>query len=102
MDTVRTDQRVAALAGNRSTGRGIDEVRRHAVIVLLDVGETMAGPNGGCTQARLHGARETHEQAAAVDRVLRPAVAGIQAARLAPDRPAIRGVVRELPGLDCR
>ena len=73
---------------------------RHARVVLLELRKAMAGANGGRAQTRLDGAREDHQQSAAMDRMLRPAVAGIQAARLAPDQSAVFRVVGELPRLN--
>ena len=102
VNAVRADQRIAALAANGAAGHGIDETRRHAVAVLLDMHEAMPGPNGRRAQARPHRAREDHQQPPAMDRILRPLVAGTQAARLAPDQSAVLGVVGDFTRLDRR
>ena len=102
VDAVGPDQRVAASAADGRTGRGIDEPRRHPVVVLLEVREAVSGPDGRRAQARPHGAGEDRQQAAAMDRELGPPVAGSQAARLALDQPAVPRVVGQRSRLDRR
>ena len=40
---------------------------RHARVVLLEMGEAVAGANGRRAQTRLDGARENYQQSAAMD-----------------------------------
>ena len=59
--------RVAAIRADKRTGRGVDEVRRHPFVVLLEMRKAMPGPYGRRVHPHLHGAGQDHHQAAAVD-----------------------------------
>ena len=60
----------------------------------------MAGENVLFSQPLGRGIEQDLLQRAAMDRKLRPFVSGLDAARLAPDRLAVLGEIRELPGAD--
>jgi hypothetical protein len=60
----------------------------------------MTGENVLSPQPLGRGIEQDLLQRAAMDRELRPFVAGLDAARLAPDRLALLGKIREFPGAD--
>src|ERR1019366_375862 len=62
----------------------------------------MAGQNVLLSQPLGRGVEQDLLQRAAMDRELRPSVAGLDAARLAPDRLAVLGKIREFPGAHAR
>src|SRR5262249_40359005 len=99
IDAVGADQHVAAPAGPvRSVP--IEEVGRDAALVLAEGAQAMAGLDMRFAQARPHRLVDHRLQAAAMDGELRHVVAGIDAARLAPDLLAEAVGVDELVGAD--
>src|SRR5690606_25800824 len=72
----------------RLAGR-VGEVRRDAVVVLVDPQAAVAGHYAVRAQALAHRRQQRHLQVAAVDRVLGPVVAGRLAGRLAVDELAV-------------
>src|SRR5512140_1128888 len=94
MDAVAADRDLAA-------GRfGILETDRHAVIVLIDPEAAMPELHGICAQTIAHGAQQYVVQVGAMDRKLRPVVAGVTAARLLVDELAVPAVEGEFARLD--
>ena len=85
MNSIRPDQNIAANFSRRLAGRAINEMRGHALVVLHKGIEMPARADIFFAEARLGFFQQQHLQPAAMNRVLRPAVAGIQSARLAPD-----------------
>src|SRR5215472_17360149 len=88
-----------AFVGARWPVRGaIDEVGANAIRRLAPVREMMAGQNVPCAQPLGRGIEQDLLQNAAVDRELRPFVAGVQSAWLTPDRLPALGEVGKFPG----
>ena len=84
MNAVGADQDVAAHGLGVAAG-AIEEISRDAAFVLGEGPQPAAGVDRVMPQPRFHGAVDHALQPAAVDRELRHVVAGIDAARLAPD-----------------
>ena len=76
----------------------VDEFGTDAAFGLGPAGEMVAGEDVLPAQALDRGIEQDLLQRAAMDRELRPFVAGLDAARLAPDRLAVLGEVGELLG----
>ena len=99
MQTVRADQQgpldLAALAVAR-----LDQCPDAAAVVVIAVaGDRQAGSNGVCAETLDDGPVEQHLQTAAVHRILRPLVAGAQAARLGVHLLAVQSDQHPFPGL---
>ena len=80
--------------------RAVHELAPDAVGLLPEARQMVAGVDARGAEPFEHGPMEHPKQLAAVDGELRPAVAGGQAARLAPDPLAVLGVVGEFGGGD--
>ena len=100
MDAVGADQHIAAHGLQLLAGRAIDEPGRHALLVLGEGIEGVTEEDILIADAGPHCLVQDHQQSTAMDRVLRPAVAGGEAARFAPDALPVLGVKRELGGRD--
>ena len=94
MDTVAADRELAALRFH------IVEVNDDARAVLIDLEAAMREPHGVAAQARSHRIEHHLVQVGAMDRKLRPVVAGEAAARLLVDELAVAAVEGELARLD--
>jgi hypothetical protein len=84
VDAVRRDQRFAAQRRHRAAG-AVGESGGDAVGILREAGQAVAGADGAFRQPRQGGRMQHALQPAAMDRVLRHLVAGVQAALFAPD-----------------
>jgi hypothetical protein len=73
--------------------------RGHAPGILPVAGHAMAQPHGALAQALLHGIEQHHLQLSAVHRILRPPVAGLQAARFGIDLVAVAAYQGPFPRL---
>ena len=97
-----------AVGSDQHVGRGGDRLAvtataqriSHLPLVLLERFEGMAGMDLVRAQALLGDAVQDHVQFAAMDRELRPVVAGGTAARLAPDRLPELVVIGQRRGFD--
>ncbi|OIQ71926.1 hypothetical protein GALL_464530 [mine drainage metagenome] len=98
VDAVGGDQKRPVMAAGRLSGCLVDEFGAHAVRRLGPVAQMMAGENVFTAQAFGRGIEQDLLQHPAMDRELRPFVAGLDPARLAPDRLAVLGKIREFPG----
>src|SRR2546430_8296556 len=98
MDAVGGDQKFAFVGACGLAGRLVDEFGADAVGGFGPAGEVMAGENIFATQPLDRGVEQNLLQRAAMDRELRPLVAGLAAARLAPDRLAMFGEISEFAG----
>ena len=99
MDAVGTDQNIAA-RGVAMAAAAVEEVRGDAAIVLSEGAEPAIQMNARFTQAGARRLVDDVLQPAAMDRELRNVVAGIEAARLAPDLLAEAIGIDELVGAD--
>src|SRR6266851_4739724 len=100
MDAVTGDHHIGLLRLQRAAVRG-DKTRGHARIVLLDGDAAMAGDEAVRTEPLLHGVEQDLVQVGAMDREVRPLVAGCPSPRLAVDQLAVageEGVVLRLAG----
>src|ERR1700710_2173512 len=86
MDAVGCDQEPAVMAAGRLAGRLVDEIGAAAFRGFGPADKMMAGENVLRAQPFGRGVEQDLLQRAAMDRKLRPFVAGLDAARLAPDR----------------
>jgi hypothetical protein len=100
VDAVAADQHVGLDVRSRHTAGAVHELGPHAVRLLAEARQMVAGVHALGAQAFAHRAVEDAQQLAAVDGELRPAVPGGEAARLAPDPLPVCGVVSELCGWD--
>ena len=75
MDAVAGDHHIGVLRLQRGVVRG-DKARRHARIVLLDADAAMPGDEACRTKPLLHGVEQDLVQVGAMDREMRPLVAG--------------------------
>ena len=98
MDAVAPDEDVAGDEPGRTVRA--DEAGPHAARGRVEPHEVLVGAHGVGAEPRHHGTMQHPEQFAAVDRQLRPAIAGGESARLAPDALAVLGVVHDLGGGD--
>ena len=98
VNAVGRDQKRAVMAAGRFSGRLVDEIGADAVRCLGPVAQMMAGENIFAAQPFGRGIEQDLLQRAAMDRELRPFVAGLDPARLAPDRLAVLGKIRKFPG----
>ena len=98
MDAVGGDQEFAFVGASRLAGRLVDELGADAVVSLGPAGEVVAGEDVRLAQPFGRGVEQDLLQRAAMDRELRPLVAGLDAARLAPDRLAMFGEIGEFAG----
>ena len=99
MDAVGADQHVA-VRGAPVRAVAIEEIGGDAALVLLEVAEPMAGVQPAFAEPRAHRLMDHALQPAAMDRELRHVVAGVDAARLAPDLLAEAVGVDQLVGAD--
>ena len=95
VDPVGADEQVG-LDRAQLAGRPLADLGHDATGMLLEALEREAARDDVRAQALLHGAQQQHLQLAAMDRDLRPAVAGGAPARLAVDAAAEAVVVDEL------
>ena len=100
MDAVGRDQHVGALRRQAPAGGAVEELRGDAALVLLEGDEMAPGADALGAERRARRVLQDHQQIAAVDRILRPGIAGGAAARLAPDELPVPVVVGERRGLD--
>ena len=98
VDAISCDQQGAVVAAYRPAGRLVDEIGAYAVSGLGPAREVMAGENVRFAQPLGRGIEQDLLQRAAMDRELRPFVTGLDAARLAPDRLAVLGKIRQFLG----
>ena len=82
MDAVAGERRRAAYRRQRLAG-GIDEMHRDAAVVLLDADAAVVHDDGVRPEPLQHRVGQHLVQVAAMDRELRPFVAGEAAARFA-------------------
>ena len=78
----------------------VEEIGGDAALVLGETAEPMAGVQAAFAEPRAHRLVDHALQAAAMDRELRHVVAGVEAARLAPDLLAEAVGVDQLVGAD--
>src|SRR5262249_19088189 len=99
MNAVGANEHVA-VSGGTMRAVPIEEIGDHAAVVLGKSAKPMAGMNARLAQSRAHSLKDHALQAAAMNGELRVFIAGIGAARLAPDllREAI--CIDELIGAD--
>src|SRR3569832_1709737 len=97
MDAVGADQQRALIRAGGIAVAG-DEAGSDAGVRLAPVLEMMAGQDVLSPDALARGVEQDLQKDAAVDRELRPFVAGLQPARLRPDLLAMLGEVGELLG----
>src|SRR5712671_239293 len=90
------------MAARRLAGRLVDEIGADTAGGLRPAVKMMAGENVFGPQPFGRGVEQNLLQRAAMDRKLRPFVTGLGAARLAPDRLAVLGKIREFPGAYAR
>src|SRR3954452_15341637 len=98
MNTIGGDQQRALVAGGRSAAGLVDEIGAYAVRGLRPSGEMMAGQDVVLAEPVDRGVQKYLMQCAAMDRKLRPLVAGLDSSRFAPDRLAALGKIRQLLG----
>ena len=98
MDAVGTDKQVAVHRHRGVAVVSVREVHLHAVRPLREASEAVASDDASMPESGADGLKEEHLQLAAVDRVLWPPVAGIDAARFRPDRFAAFGEVAQIGG----
>ena len=92
------------VTGNRhraARGAAIGKARRHALIILIDAFATLVQQNAVLSQSLPHGVDQYLMQVAAMDRQLRPVIAGGTAAWLLADELTEAVVVGHLLGGDC-
>src|SRR3569833_2317262 len=97
MDAVGADQERAVIFAGRIAVL-VDETGCDAVCRLAPVLEVMSGEDVVAPDARAGGIEQELQEDAAVDRELRPFIAGLQPARFRPDLLAVLGEVGELLG----
>src|SRR3984957_8979830 len=90
------------MAARRLAGGLVDEIGADAARCLRPAAEVMAGENVGGAKPFGRGIEQDLLQRAAMDRELRPSIAGLDAARFAPDRLAVLGKERQFPGAPAR
>lgn len=100
VDAVGADEDIAGLGGLRGVGVAVEEVGGDLVGGVVDGLEVVGCSYGLRAEAGGDGAPEEFEEAAAVDGVLGPEVAGGEAAGFAPDALAAFCVVGEFGGGD--
>ena len=100
VDAVGADEDVVGLGRLGCVGVAVVEVGGDLVGVVVEGLEVVGGLDGVGAEAGGDGAPEEFEEAATVDGVLGPAVAGGEAAGFAPDAFAAFGVVGEFGGGD--
>ncbi len=96
MDAVGGDQQGAVVTPCGFSGGPVDEVGANALGSFRPPGDMMTGENVVGAQPFGHGIEQDLLQFTAMDRELRPFVAGLQPARFAPDRLAVLGEERQL------
>ena len=99
VDPVRADEDVR-VERDRAPARALKQLGAHALAGLLEARQRQAAAHRAGSEAVAHRAEQHALQLAAVNRVLRPAVARRAAARLAVDAIAETVVVDELGGGD--
>ena len=97
VDPVRADEDVG-FDRLQAAGGAVTQLGAYAAAGLLEARERPPAAHGARSESLLHGVEQHALQLAAVDRVLRPAVPGATAARLAADAVAEAVVVGELRG----
>jgi hypothetical protein len=102
VDAVGGDEHARLDRVTRARVRPVGERGAHAARAGLEALQVCAQTDALGAQARARRLEELHLQDAPVNRDLRPAVAGAQAARLGPDALAALGVVGELGARDPR
>ena len=100
MDAVGADQQIGPVRRQFLAGGPVDEMGLNAIRVLDEMREAMTGEDAFAADPRPHRIVKDEMQVAAVDRVLRPAVAGGDSSRLGPDQLAELVVIGEGGGLD--
>mgnify|MGYP003136857680 CR=1 FL=1 len=100
VDAVGGDQQVRL--DRLALSAPVDEARRHPLPVLLELRQPPVGADARPPEPFASRLVEDHLQPAAVDGILRPAIAGVAAARLAPDLLAVPVGVDQFLGLDRR
>ena len=98
------DSRMNTVTGNRhraARGAAIGKARRHALIILIDAFATLVQQNAVLSQSLPHGVDQYLMQVAAMDRQLRPVIAGGTAAWLLADELTEAVVVGHFLGGDC-
>jgi hypothetical protein len=100
VDAVAADQHVGFDVRSRLTAGAVHEIGPHTARILAEARQMVAGVHALGAETFDHRAMEHAKQLAAVNGELRPAIAGGNAARLAPDPLAVFGVVGELRGRD--
>jgi hypothetical protein len=99
VDAVGADQDIAA-RGRHMRARAVEEPRRDAALVLPEGAEAAAGTDRSRAEAFTRRLMDDALQTPAMDRELRHVVAGVEAARLAPDLLAEAVGVDQLVGPD--
>jgi len=99
VNSIGADEHVAA-RGRAVGSVAIEEIGGHAGLVLGKGAEPMAGVDARLAETRAHGVVDHPLQPPSVDRELRIFVAGIGAARLAPDLLPETIGIDELEGAD--
>ena len=99
MNAVGADQDIAARGLDMGAG-AIEEMRDHAALVLRERAEPAAGVDRLRPEPLLDRAMDHALQAAAMNRELRHVVAGVEAARLAPDFLAVAVEIIQFVGAD--
>ncbi len=84
MNAVGADQNITTRGFDMGAGT-VEKMRDHAALVLRERAETATGVDCLRPEPFLDGAMDHALQAAAMNRELRHVMAGIEAARLAPD-----------------
>ncbi len=98
VNSVGGDQHVAVMDARVLARRLVEEARADARSGLLEVRQVMARQDAVASEPFDHRVEQDLLQGAAMDRELRPLVAGIEPARLRPDRLAVFREVGKLLG----
>ncbi len=102
MNAVGCDQQCTVMAARSLAGSLVDEIRADACGCLRPAAEMMAGEDVGLAKPFGRSIEQDLLQYATMDRELRPFIAGLDAARFAPDRLAVLGKERQFLGAHAR
>src|SRR5439155_614917 len=100
MNPVGGDQQAAVMAARRLAFGPVDEIGTDAVRSFRPAAKMMAGENVFGAEPFDCGIEQDLLQGAAMDRELRPLVAGLETSWFAPDRLAVLGEERQFLGAD--